>query len=136
MPIADFGGMAGMTHAAAQGHFAVDSATGAGLMRSLSQMIDHMNVLLRKARGLDRETPLGGLPEAQAVSDLNQLVAAGDLQSLMSVLRQFRTSLEQAHEAVRLGMANYEQVDAQMSEAYQRGLRERTGGVATGSVSA
>jgi hypothetical protein len=93
-----------------------------------------MNELLGKARDLDRETPLGALPEAQAVSDLNQLVAAGDLQSLMPVLRQFHASLEQAQEAVRLGMANYEQVDARMREAYQRGLQEGTGDVVAGSV--
>jgi len=129
MQIADFGGM---TYAAAQGHFAVDAATGAGLMRSLSQMRDHVDDVLAKTRELDRDTPLGGLPEAQAVSDLNRQVAAGDPQSLMAVLRQFRKSLEQAEEAVRLGMANYEQVDAQMSEAYRRGIQERHGHVNTG----
>jgi len=132
MQIPDFGGMAAMTYAATQGHFAVDAATGAGLMRSLSQMRDHLNVLLVDARKLDRKTPLGDLPEAHAVSDLNREVAAGDSQSLMSVLLQFRASLEQAHEAVRLGMANYEQVDAQMSEAYRRGIQERHGHVNTG----
>jgi hypothetical protein len=131
MQIEGFGGMA---YAAAQGHFAVDSETGAGLMRSLSQMLEHVNKLLSGARDLDRKTPLGALPEAQAVSDLNQLVAAGDLQSLLSVLEQFHTSLEQAQEAVRLGMANYEQVDARIREAYQRGLQKGTGDVVAGSV--
>lgn len=126
MQIADSAGsMSGMAKAAAAGHFAVDPATGRDLMLSLSQMLDKVDVVLRKARALDRKTPLGELPEAVAVSELNRQVAVGDGQSLVPVLEQFRSSLHQAHEAVRLGMANYEEVDTQMAENYQRGLAER-----------
>lgn len=118
--------LAGMIQAAAAGHFAVDPGTGAELMRSLTQMREHLNVLLTDAHGLARATPLGDLPEALAVSDLNQQVAMGDAQSLIAVLQQFKLSLDQAHEAVRVGMANYEQVEAQLSEAYDRGLQEHS----------
>jgi hypothetical protein len=43
------------------------------------------------------------------------------------VLQQFKESVEQVTEAVRLGMANYAQVDARMREAYEQGLREQQG---------
>lgn len=126
--------LAGMIQAATAGHFAVDPGTGAELMRSLTQMREGLKTLRADAHQLDRETPLGDLPEAQAVSDLNRQVAAGDPQSLISVLLQFESSLEQAHAAVQLGMANYEQVEAQLRETYDRGLRERAENPATGSV--
>ena len=129
--------LAGMIQAAAAGHFAVDPGTGAELMRSLTQMREHLDTLLGNARDLDRETPLGDLPEALAVSGLNRQVAAGDPHSLYSVLKQFQDSLEQAHTAVQVGMANYEQVEAHLSETYNRGLQERAENPparATGSV--
>jgi hypothetical protein len=129
--------MAGFTAAAAAGHFAVDQATGQQLVQSLGQMRDQVDQLLLNARHLDRKVQLGELPEALAVSDLNRTVAAGDSQSLIAVLQQFKTSLEQAHQAVQLGMSNYEQVDAQIREAYERGLQERAaqpGDRASGTV--
>jgi hypothetical protein len=125
MQISGFGGMAGMAHAAAQGQFAVDPDTGRQLLEPLSQMREAVDSALRMARRLDRPTPLGDLDEALAVSDLNRQVVAGDNQSLVHVLNQFRASLDQVHEAVRQGMANYEQVDNEMREAYERGLAEQ-----------
>jgi flagellar hook-basal body complex protein FliE len=118
-------GMAGMVQAAASGQFAVDQGTGQQLMMSLSQMLDDVDKVLRKAKELDRNVNLGTLPEAVAVSQLDRQVAAGDPQSLYEVLQQFKTSLEQAYEAVRQGMANYEQVETQIAEDYNRGLQER-----------
>ena len=122
-----FIGMTGLTQAASAGHFAIDRETGTGLMRSLSQMRDHLDEVLADADGLARATPLGDLPEALVVSDLNQQVAAGDAQSLRSVLLQFRASLEQAHQAVQIGMVNYEQIDTEIAEAYERGHQEQLG---------
>lgn len=118
-------GMAGMIQAAASGQFAVDQGTGQQLMMSLSQMLDDVDKVLRKAKELDRNVNLGTMPEALAVSQLDRQVAAGDPQSLYEVLQQFKTSLEQAYEAVRQGMANYEQVETQIAEDYNRGLQER-----------
>lgn len=118
-------GMGGMAAAAAAGHFAVDPDTGQQLMMSLGQMRDELDSVLASAKRLNRETPLGDLEEARAISELNRQVASGDQQSLVHVLQLFKTSLDQAYEAVRLGMANYQQIDAEMRDAYERGLRER-----------
>lgn len=125
MQIAGFGGMAGMAHAAAQGQFAVDPDTGRQLLEPLSHMRASVEAVLKTASRLDRPTPLGDLDEARAVSDLNRQVVAGDTQSLLHVLNQFKASLDQVHEAVRQGMANYEQVDNEMQETYRRGLTEQ-----------
>jgi alpha-D-ribose 1-methylphosphonate 5-triphosphate synthase subunit PhnG len=119
------GGMAGMAKAAYDGHFAVDPGTGEQLMMSLEQMREELDSVRASAGRLDRETPLGEMLEARAVSKLNQQVASGDEQSLLHVLEQFKTSLDQAIDAVRQGMANYQQVDTEMREAYERGLQER-----------
>lgn len=132
-------GMAGMVQAAASGHFAVDPGTGRDLMMSLGQMLEEVDTVLEKAKDLDRRTPLGDLPEALAISDLNQRVAVGDPESLFPVLEQFRASLQQAYDAVRQGMTNYAQVDAEIAENYERGLaeqrrQERLGRHATGTV--
>jgi hypothetical protein len=118
-------GMAGMVQAAASGHFAVDPGTGEQLMMSLGQMLDKVDTVLNDARLLDRKTPLGDLPEALAISDLNQQVAVGDPHSVVTVLEQFKLSLQQAYDAVRQGMANYAQVDAEIAENYERGLEEQ-----------
>jgi hypothetical protein len=127
-------GMAGMVQAAASGHFAVDPGTGEQLMMSLGQMLDEVDTVLEKAKYLDREVQLGDLPEARAVAKLNREVAAGDPQSLHDVLQQFKTSLQQAHEAVQRGMTNYAQVDAEIAANHDRGLQGPVGRRVGGTV--
>lgn len=122
MNIVNAGGLIG---AAAAGSFAVDKDTGEKLMMDLSTMRTQVDGLLQKAAYLDRQVRLGELPEAQAIAQLNARVASGSPQSVLAVLRQFRVSLDQAYEAVRQGMANYDQVESDTRQNFERGLQEQ-----------
>ncbi|HEY0697796.1 MAG TPA: hypothetical protein VGD43_08300, partial [Micromonospora sp.] len=67
---------------------------------------------LTRLAQLNQRVPLGELPEAQHVASRNVLVASGDNQSAAAVLAQFDASLEAAERAVRRGMSNYAEVEA------------------------
>lgn len=115
--MAPTGGMAQMTPigslaaVAGSGGFAVDAVTGERMRLSINDMIDKLDGRMRDISRLTQQARLGSLPEAQAVAALDAQVASGDAQSLDHVLQAFRAALVQAEEAVRLGMANYAEVE-------------------------
>ncbi|MGQ0773370.1 MAG: hypothetical protein ACT4NY_02965, partial [Pseudonocardiales bacterium] len=69
---------------------------------------------------------LGDLPEAKRISELDAEVAAGDHQSLEYVLQRFAEALDEAHQALEIGMRNYEQIEAQAEQGF-RGMGQPRG---------
>lgn len=109
--MAQVGGIGALAQVASAGGFAIDTATGERMRMSINDMINKLDTRLRQITVLKQRAQLGSLPEAQAVAELDSRVASGDEQSLDHVLLAFRAALVQAEEAVRLGMANYAEVD-------------------------
>lgn len=63
-------------------------------------------------RQLARETPLGGSPAGQAISEFNKQVAAGgDGRSYEESLKQMRECVPQVIEAIKKGIQTYQDVD-------------------------
>ncbi|MGH3811506.1 MAG: hypothetical protein ACRDUV_03475 [Pseudonocardiaceae bacterium] len=117
------GGGGSFLGAAQQGMFAVDTASAGQMMMSIAQMREQLNDRLRRIQFLKTQALLGDLPEARAIADLDALVASGDQQSLEFALRRFAEALEEAHQALELGMRNYEQIEAQAEQGF-RGIGE------------
>lgn len=106
--------------AAQQGMFAVDTASAGQMMMSIRQMQETLNIQLARIRELTIQTELGDLPEAHVVAGRNVQVASGDEQSLQFVLQRFADSLEEAHQALEIGMRNYAEVEARTEQEYRR----------------
>lgn len=113
------GGGGSFVGAAQQGMFAVDTASAGQMMMSIAQMREQLNDRLAQIHLLKVKAKLGDLPEAQAIADLDVQVASGDQQSLDFVLRRFVEALDEAQQALELGMRNYEQVEAQAEQGFR-----------------
>lgn len=112
--------MGGLVGAAVAGQFAVDHASGEQMILSISRMREQLNTVMRRLRVMTRaQTPLGTLPEAEHVARQNQLVAEGDQASAAYVLTLFAQELERAETAVRQGMANYAEVEAEAERSFE-----------------
>lgn len=115
------GGGGSFLAAAQQGMFAIDTVAADQMMTSIEQIQESLNERLRRIYYLKRqEAMLGDLPEAQAIAKIDALVASGDPQSLEFVLQRFAEVLDDLHQAVQLGTRNYEQLDAQAAQGFQR----------------
>ncbi len=114
------GGGGSFVGAAQQGMFAVDTASAGQMMMSIRQMQDKLKDRLRRIDLLKVKAQLGDLLEAQAVADLDVRVASGDQQSLEFALHRFAEALEEAHQALEVGMRNYEQIEAQAELGFRR----------------
>ncbi len=114
------GGGGSFLGAAQQGMFAVDTASAGQMMMSIRQMQDKLSYRLQRIDDLKVKAKLGDLPEAHAIADLDVRVAAGDPQSLEFALLRFRDALEEVHQALEIGMRNYEQIEAQAEQGFRR----------------
>lgn len=114
------GGGGAFLAAAQQGMFAVDTASAGQMMMSIGQMRDRVNVQLRRIRDLTIEAKLGDLPEARGIAARDRQVASGDKQSLESVLQRFAEALQEAQQALEIGMRNYAELEAQAEQDFRR----------------
>lgn len=114
------GGGGSFLAAAQQGMFAVDTASAGQMVMSIRQMRERLNDRLKEIDRLKVRAKLGDLPEARAIAELNVQVASGDQQSLDFVLRRFAEALEEAEQALEVGMRNYEQIEAQAEQGFRR----------------
>lgn len=110
------GGGGSFLAAAQQGMFAVDTDSATQMTMSIQQMQDKLADRLLQMDILKVKAKLGDLPEAHAVADLNVRVASGDHQSLEFALQQFADALEEARQALEIGMKNYAQVETQAKQ--------------------
>lgn len=106
--------------AAQQGMFAIDMAAGHTMVMSIEQMQATLIDQLEKVKLLkEQQAKLGGLPEAQAIAARDRQVASGDHggeQSLEFVLQRFKEALEEAQQALKIGMSNYAEFEAQAKQ--------------------
>jgi len=100
--------------------FAVDLATGQQMIHSIGQMQADVETMVNRLADVDRTVNLGDLEEARAVASFNQMVASDGSQSARVALEKFRESLNNAAEAVRQGMINYQEVEAATEREQQR----------------
>lgn len=121
------GGFGNFVGAAQQGKFSIDTDSAREMIMSIGQIRTELNVHLAQIRRLKAQAMLGDLPEAQRIAELDAAVASGDHQSLEYVLERFQERLEEAHQALEIGMRNYEQIEAQAEQdirwAGERGER-------------
>jgi len=108
---AQLGGVAG---------FAVDTDSAREMILSIGQVQDQLKIRLAQIHRLKVRAKLGGLPEALAISELDSQVASGDTQSLQEVLQRFAEVLEEADQALEIGMRNYEQIETQAEQDFGR----------------
>jgi hypothetical protein len=113
------GGGGAFLAAAQQGMFAVDTESAGQLMMSIRQMQERLNDRLEQVRFLKMQAKLGDLVEAHAIAARNTQVASGDAQSLEFVLQRFREALQDAHQALEVGMRNYAELEAQTEEDFR-----------------
>ncbi|MGH3721523.1 MAG: hypothetical protein ACRDRI_22285 [Pseudonocardiaceae bacterium] len=106
--------------AAQQGMFAVDTAAGEQLVMSIGQMREKLNEQLERVRFLMNSAKLGDFPEAHAIAICDARVAAGDPQSLEFVLQRFAEALQDAHQALEIGMRNYAEFETQAEQGFRR----------------
>ncbi|MGH3772805.1 MAG: hypothetical protein ACRDRW_15675 [Pseudonocardiaceae bacterium] len=109
--------------AAQQGMFAVDTAAGEQLVMSIKQMQTELIHRLERIHFLKTEAKLGDLDEAHAIASRDRQVASGDdgdTQSLEFVLQRFKEALQDAQQALEIGMRNYAEFEAQLEQDYRR----------------
>lgn len=115
------GGGGSFLTSARQGMFAIDTVSADQMITSIGQIRESLVERLRRIEYVKRQEPmLGVLPEAQAIAKIDALVVSGDPQSLEFVLQHFLEVLDDLHQAVQLGTQNYEQLDEQAAQRFQR----------------
>ncbi|MGH3534940.1 MAG: hypothetical protein ACRDQG_09560 [Pseudonocardiaceae bacterium] len=112
------GGGGSFLAAAQQGMFAVDTDSAGNMIMSIRQMQRQLEKRLKEIGDLKVKAMLGDLPEAHAVADLNVRVAGPDHQSLEFALQEFAKTLEEARQALEIGMRNYAQVEAHAEQGF------------------
>jgi len=112
------GGFGKFVGAAQQGKFAVDTGSAREMIMSIGEIRTQLNKQLLRIDLLKTKAKLGDLPEAQRIAELDAEVAAGDQQSLAHVLMRFAEALDEAHQALEIGMRNYEQIEAQTEQGF------------------
>ncbi|MGH3914677.1 MAG: hypothetical protein ACRDTC_14915 [Pseudonocardiaceae bacterium] len=108
---AQLGGVAG---------FAVDPVSANAMIMSIGTVRTELNRQLARINYLKEQAKLGDLPEARKIADLDTQVAAGDQMSLEYALQRFHEAIEEADYALKIGMRNYEQIEAEAEENFKR----------------
>jgi hypothetical protein len=114
------GGGGAFLAAAQQGMFAVDTASAEKMVTAIEQIRARLNDQLRRIEYLKAKDKLGNLPEADAIEARNRLVASGDEQSLAFVLQRFAEALQEAQQALEIGIRNYAQIETQAEQDLRR----------------
>jgi len=115
---AQLGGVAG---------FAVDTDSAREMIFSIGEVRTQLQDRLRRINDLKVRARLGDLPEAQSIAELDAKVASSDHQSLDYVLARFAEVLEEADQALEIGMRNYEQIETEA----ERNIRRAGGEIST-----
>jgi uncharacterized protein involved in exopolysaccharide biosynthesis len=116
------GGGGGFLAAAQQGMFAIDTVSADQMMMSIQQMRTTLKARLARIHLLQEKAKLGDLHEAKAIAGSNARVAGlgEDQQSLKFVLERFDERLEDAHQALQIGMRNYAELERQAERDFKR----------------
>lgn len=109
--------------AAQQDMFAVDTAAGEKMVMSIEQIRTRLNDQLERIEYLKQKAKLGDFSEAHAIATRDALMAAGDdghERSLQFVPQRFAEALQEAQQALEIGIRNYAQVEAQAEQGFRR----------------
>jgi hypothetical protein len=120
----DVGGGAGIVastqmfaRAAAAGSFAVNRTGGSALLAAIEEMrnwIDSEEPFLALLR---QQPPLGSSNGAEAIKPHTVNVASDD-QGFLTMLREFRTSLDDAYRGIEAAMDAYQETDTGIGDGF------------------
>lgn len=99
-----------MVRAAADGYFAISETGGKALLEALREMKDWVDENRGDLFRLKDQPPLGGSEGANAMKQFVPQVA-GDSEGFLTQLMNFRASIEQAEQGIKIAMDNYRAMD-------------------------
>lgn len=102
--------MVSLKQAAADGQFAVNETGGQALLVAIREMAKWVDSNMSKLGTLARSQPLGSSHGAEAMKPYVREVAT-DQEGFLTMLQQFRASLEDAEAGVIGAMNNYQQIE-------------------------
>ncbi|MDQ3787108.1 MAG: hypothetical protein M3422_07680 [Actinomycetota bacterium] len=102
--------MVSLKQAAADGQFAVNETGGQALLVAIREMAKWVDSNISKLSTLGRSQPLGSSHGAEAMKPYVREVAT-DQEGFLTMLQQFRASLEDAEAGVIGAMNNYQQIE-------------------------
>lgn len=103
--------MQGIINASNKGQFQVTPEAGDELIKLFKDVEDWATDAQYDLDFLKQDTPLGESPAGQAISTFNQQVAAGDSDSYEAMVKQIRERAPQVVEALKKGIALYQETD-------------------------
>lgn len=96
--------------AAAEGSFSVSETGGQALLTAIREMKDWIDSQDFALNMLEQSAPLGTSHGAETMKPYLQQVA-NDQQGFITMLREFRESLNQAEQGINTAMAAYQEMD-------------------------
>lgn len=102
--------MTSLKQAAADGHFAVNETGGKALLVAIREMARWVDDNYSQLSTLSRSQPLGSSHGAEAMKPYVRQVAT-DNEGFLTMLKQFRESLEDAEAGVLGAMNNYQHIE-------------------------
>ncbi|HEY0448982.1 hypothetical protein [Actinophytocola sp.] len=103
--------------AASEGSFAVSERGGQALLQAITEMRDWIDSQDFRLNVLQQEAPLGSSHGAATMKPYLKQVA-DDQQGFITMLRQFRLSLNDAEKGINDAMANYKGTDTGIATRY------------------
>lgn len=104
--------------AASDGSFAISESGGEALLQAIKEMRDWIDAQDMRLGYLEQEAQLGSSQGANTMKPYLQQVA-GDKQGFITMLRQFRVSLNDAEAGINDAMANYHGTDGGIAAKYR-----------------
>lgn len=105
------GAMQNIISSAKAGQFQVSPEAGDELIKIFQEYDDYLQSRLGDMDIVTRDTPLGNSPAGKAMADFNKQVASGGEASFEQALQEGRTQTPKVIEAIKQGIALYQQVD-------------------------
>lgn len=103
--------------AASEGSFAVNETGGAALLTAIREMRDWIDSQEGYLTLLRQQPPLGSSDGAEALKPYISEVAQ-DQQGFLTMLAEFRTSLDEAEQGINTAMASYQNTDKGISQRF------------------
>jgi hypothetical protein len=104
---------------ASAGGFAVNETGGQALLSAIREMRDWIDTEGRNLTILTQEPPLGSSHGAETMKPYVAEVAS-DNQGFVTMLQEFRTSLDDAERGIKAAMASYQETDTGIGGGFQQ----------------
>lgn len=103
--------------AAAAGAFAVNETGGQALLSAITRMSDWIDLQGTRVQYLAQPAPLGSSQGAETMRPFLQEVAQ-DNEGFITILQEFRESLDEAKRGIEAAMASYQDTDTYIGEGF------------------